>query len=88
MSPHPSRGRLSVDLAGKWRYYANILPVSGVALGTVTKDGSTGALVWIERTGIYVRCNAGSIVVLPQAKVQAAIDAARSGHPGENINDS
>lgn len=75
MSPHPGRGRLSVDLHGEWRLYANILPVSGVALGTITKDGATGALVRIERTGLYVRCNAGGVVMLPQAKVQAAIDA-------------
>lgn len=79
---HNNRGRLVVDLGGKWRHYANIIPAGGVALGTVTKDDATGALVWIERTGIYVRLNAGALVVLPQAKTQAAIDAARAGSHG------
>lgn len=82
MAPHSNRGRLTVDLGGKWRLYANIVPAGGVALGTVTKDDMTGALVWIERTGIYVRLNAGAQVVLPQAKTQAAIDAARAGSQG------
>lgn len=79
---HTYRGRLTVDLGGKWRLYANLIPASGVALGTVTKDDATGALVYIERTGIYVRLNAGAMVVLPQAKVQAAIDNARAGSHG------
>lgn len=79
---HTNRGRLIVDLGGKWRLYANTIPSSGVALGTVTKDDATGALVFIERTGIYVRLNAGAMVVLPQVKVQAAIDAARAGSHG------
>lgn len=79
---HNNRGRLTVDLGGKWRLYANTIPSSGVALGTVTKDDATGALVFIERTGIYVRLNAGVMVVLPQVKVQAAIDAARAGSHG------
>jgi len=79
---HNNRGRLTVDLGGKWRLYTNTIPSSGVALGTVTKDDATGALVFIERTGIYVRLNAGAMVVLPQVKAQAAIDAARAGSHG------
>lgn len=75
---HKNRGRLTVDLNGKWQLYANILPQSAVALGTVTTQrGEIGALIYIERTGIYARLNAGTVVALPQAKVQAAIDAAR-----------
>lgn len=79
---HDNRGRLTVDLGGNWRLYANNLPVAGKALGLVTKDGMTGALVHIESTGVYVRLNAGAMVALPQAKVQAAIDAARAGSHG------
>lgn len=82
---HDNRGRLTVYLGGNWRLYANNLPVTGKALGIVTNDGMTGALVYIERTGVYVRLNAGASVELPQAKVQAAIDAARAwshGGPG------
>lgn len=76
---HINRGRLTVDLGGKWRLYANTLPQSAEALGTVTTQrGETGALIYIERTGIYARLNAGSIVTLPQAKVQAAVNVARA----------
>lgn len=79
MTNHPSRGQITVDLAGPWRRYANHIPMGGQPMGTVTTArGETGALVWIERTGIYVRLNAGAMVALPQGKVQAAIDAARS----------
>lgn len=80
---HNNRGRLTVDLGGKWRLYANVLPSSAVAIGIVTTQrGETGALVYIERTGIYARLNAGSVVSLPQRKVQDAVDAARSGSQG------
>lgn len=79
---HDNRGRLTVDLGGNWRFYANQLPATGKVLGLVTKDGMTGALVYIERTGVYVRLNAGASVALPQAKVQAAIDVARAGSHG------
>lgn len=73
-----NRGRLTVDLGGNWRLYATHLPATGKALGLVTKDGMTGALVFIERTGIYVRVNVGAAVSLPQVKVQAAIAASKS----------
>lgn len=79
---HDNRGRLTVDLGGNWRLYATHLPATGKALGLVTNGGMTGALVYIERTGVYVRLNAGASVALPQAKVQAAIDAARAGSHG------
>lgn len=72
---HDNRGRLTVDLGGNWRMYATHLPATGKALGLVTNNGMTGALVFIERTGIYVRVNVGAAVSLPQVKVQAAITA-------------
>ena len=75
---HDNRGRLTVDLGGNWRLYATHLPATGKALGLVTNCGMTGALVFIERTGIYVRVNVGAAVSLPQIKVQAAIASANS----------
>jgi hypothetical protein len=78
---HDNRGRLAVDLGGAWRLYATTLPAGARALGTITKDGATGALI-LTASGILARLNAGSIVSLPQAKVQAALDAARAGSAG------
>lgn len=80
MAPHASRGRLTVDLGGKWRLYTNTVPAHSRALGTVTREGrDTGALVLIETTGIYVQANAGAIRNLPQPKVAAALAEARTG---------
>lgn len=77
---HGNRGRLVVDLGGKWRHYTNTLPAGSRAIGTVTRDGyDTGALVRIKATGIYVQCNAGAIRSLDQRKVVGAIKVARTG---------
>lgn len=79
---HDNRGRITVDLGGNWRLYATHLPATGRALGTVKIGVETGALVYIERTGVYVRHNAGCSIALPQRKVQEVIDAARAGSQG------
>lgn len=79
---HNQRGRLTVDLGGNWRWYANLLPAGCQCLGTVTTaNGETGALLFTA-SRVYVRLNAGAMVSLPQAKVQAAVDAARAGTHG------
>jgi len=79
---HNQRGRLTVDLGGNWRWYANIIPAGSQCLGTVTTaNGETGALIFTA-SGIYARLNAGALVSLPQAKVQSAVDAARAGTHG------
>ena len=80
---HNNRGRLAVDLGGKWRLYTNTLPANSRALGTVTSEGyDTGALVLIEATGLYVQVNAGSIRSLPKSKVAAALAEVRTGSGG------
>jgi hypothetical protein len=79
---HNQRGRLTVDLGGNWRLYANIIPAGSKCLGTVTtQHGETGALIFTA-SGIYARLNAGALVTLPQAKAQAVVDAARAGSHG------
>lgn len=79
---HNQRGRLTVDLGGNWRWYANIIPSGSQCLGTVTTaNGETGALIFTA-SGIYARLNAGALVSLPQAKVQSAVEAARAGTHG------
>ena len=80
---HNNRGRLVVNLGGKWRLYTNTLPTNSRALGTITREGyDTGALVLIEATGLYVQANAGAIRSLPQAKVAAALAEVRTGSGG------
>ena len=74
---HNNRGRLSVVIGGNWRLYSNTLPAGSRAIGLVTRDDTdTGALVLIERTGLYVQVNAGAVRSLNQSKVVAAIAAA------------
>lgn len=83
MPPSANRSRLSVDLSASWKIYTNTIPQGARALGTVTRGiGDTGALVFIEATGLYVQANAGAIRSLPQSKIVAAVDAARAGTHG------
>lgn len=82
---HNQRGRLTVTLGGNWRIWSNTIPAGSRALGTVSRDGSfsdSGVLVQIEDTGLYAQINAGALRTLPQAKVAAAIEDARSGSQG------
>lgn len=78
---HTNRGRLVVDINGNWRLYTNTLPANSTPLGTVTRDGETGALARIETTGAYVQVNAGAIRSLDGRKVAAALGTA--GRPSE-----
>lgn len=80
---HNNRGSLTVALGGAWRLYSNTIPAGSRALGTVARDsGDAGALVQIDATGLYVQVNAGAVRTLPQAKVAAAVESARSGAHG------
>lgn len=80
---HNNRGRLTVDLGGKWRLYTNTIPANSRAIGTITREGyDTGALVLIEATGIYFQANANSLRNLDQRKVIAAIAEVRTGQGG------
>lgn len=77
-----THGRLTVALGGGWRLYTTTLPAGSRAIGTVTRDGhDTGALV-LMASGSYAQCNAGSIRILDQRAVAAAVTAARSGSHG------
>lgn len=82
---HNQRGRLTVNLGGNWRIWSTTIPPGSLALGTVSRDGSfseSGVLVKVESTGLYAQINAGVLRTLPQAKVAAAIEAARAGSQG------
>lgn len=79
---HSNRGRLTVDLNGNWRLYTNTTPANATPLGTVTRDESdTGALVRMDKTGMYVQVNAGTIRSLDGRKVAAALGT--TGRPTE-----
>ena len=82
MIAHTNRGRITVDLGGNWRIYTNTIPAGSKAIGVVDRGHDKGALVHIEKTGLYVQVNAGSVRSLPQSKIAAAVDAARSGKRG------
>lgn len=84
MSAHDNRGRLAVALGDGWRLYSNTVPAGSRALGVVSRDGThadTGALI-ITGAGVYAQANAGALRSLPQAKVEAALAAARAGTHG------
>ena len=69
---HQNRGRLTVDSDGNWRLYTNSMPAGCTALGTVTRDGETGALV-ITDAGIYSMLNARVYRALDQRRIKAAL---------------
>ena len=78
---HTNRGRLTVNIDGKWRLYTNTIPSDAEALGTVTQgEGDTGALVKLT-SGLYVQINAGTMRNLDGRKVAAALGTA--GRPSE-----
>jgi hypothetical protein len=58
--------RITVSPNGNWRLYwgPGPLPAGAEALGTVWRDGYTGALLRMP-TGVYVMGNAGSLRSLP-----------------------
>ena len=79
---HSNRGRLTVDANGNWRLYTNAIPANSTPLGTVTRDiGDTGALVRMDKTGVYVQVNAGTIRSLDGRKVAASLGT--TGRPAE-----
>ena len=78
---HTNRGRLTVNIDGKWRLYTNTIPSDAEALGTVTQgEGDTGALVKLP-SGLYVQINAGTMRNLDGRKVAAALGTA--GRPSD-----
>lgn len=67
-----NRSRLTVDTDGNWRLYTNAVPGGCTVLGTVSRDGETGALV-VTEAGIYSMLNARVYRGLDQRKVKAAL---------------
>lgn len=80
---HENRSRLAVDTDGNWRLYTNSAPGGCTVLGTVSRDGETGALV-VTEAGIYSMLNARVYRGLDQRKVKAALGIPQDvGRPAE-----
>jgi len=64
---------LTIKKSLKWKMYwgAMPLPAGAEALGIVTRETGTGALIRLA-SGVYVQGNAGSIRSLPQDDVERA----------------
>lgn len=67
-----NRSRVIVDTDGNWRLYTNSMPAGCTPLGTVSRDGETGALV-VTEAGVYSMLNARVYRGLDQRKVKAAL---------------
>lgn len=80
---HENRSRVTVDVDGNWRLYTNSVPGGCTVLGTVSRDGETGALV-VTEAGIYSMLNARVYRGLDQRKVKAALGVSQDvGRPVE-----
>lgn len=78
-----NRSRVIVDTDGNWRLYTNSMPAGCTPLGTVSRDGETGALV-VTEAGVYSMLNARVYRGLDQRKVKAALGIANDpGRPPE-----
>lgn len=66
---------ITVKKSANWKLYWGTmpLPVGAEAIGTVTRDTQTGALIRLAN-GNYVQGNAGGIRTLPQSDVAIALD--------------
>jgi hypothetical protein len=64
---------LTVKKNGNWKHYwgAMPLPAGAEALGIVTRETGTGALIRLA-SGVYVQGNAGGVRGLPQNDVERA----------------
>lgn len=67
----------AVDVNRDWRIYAN--PIDGYEMLGVVREGrwDVGALAREVATGLYVLINGGTIKVLDQQQVAAALERAR-----------
>ena len=62
---------ITINRDGNWRLYSPLLPEGAEELGTVTRDGETGAYVLLA-SGVCVQMNAGTIRSLPSPYNKAA----------------
>ena len=70
---------LTIKKSGNWKLYWGVmsLPVAAEALGIVTRETGTGALIRLAN-GNYVQGNAGSIRNLPKHEVEQALQVSNA----------
>ena len=69
-------GATRIQLDADWTQYTDAIPQGSIALGTVTQNKVTGALVFIEATQNYLLIAPNLIHKLNARKVKAAIHQA------------
>jgi len=65
---------LTIKKSGNWKLYWGVMPLpkDAEALGIVTRETGTGALIRLAN-GNYVQGNAGGIRTLPQRETEEAL---------------
>ncbi len=71
----PMRYPFTVDPKGNWKHCTAILPRDCAILGTVSSNGSTGALVKLHGNGNYCKVVNGQVSVVNSIKVRQALNA-------------
>lgn len=81
---------LTVSKNGNWQLYWGVMPLpdGATALGVVSRDSGTGALIRLKN-GNYVQGNAGVFRTLPQRETKEALSvsdaAAALGSKGGSV---
>jgi hypothetical protein len=70
---------LTIKKSGNWKLYWGVMPLpkDAEALGIVTRETGTGALIRLAN-GNYVQGNAGSIRTLPKSEVEQALQVSNA----------
>lgn len=71
--PTTAPAGFSVDPEGDWKACTATVPRGCEPCGTVTSQGTTGALVRLAGSRNFVKVHAGQIVMLNQTKIEQAL---------------
>lgn len=71
----PMRHPFTVDPKGDWKHCTATLPKDCAIFGTVTSNGSTGALVKLHGNGNFCKVVNGQVSIVNSLKVRQALNA-------------
>ncbi len=74
---HLKKGKIIIDLDADWSLYTDAIPQGSIALGVITQEQQTGALVYFEESQEYLMIQSEQIYRLLAYKVRAAIQQAQ-----------